>query len=584
MQVIRNEKLIREIENKYGDEIYCFLKKSLGILHDFEWTVDNIFFFDEFEDKFVGYLDVGINKIDSYEDEKSHYISYKLYVSGNYNKNGISLFFESIEENVYLKTGKPWLDENFVAHYKKAAYDFLASEIRKKYLKNMKPIEIINEIELASELGLTIHHRRLSEDGSIFSALCIEETKVRVYEARQVFEETFPEKSIIVDDMAINLFGGDKSEKFNIIHECVHYIMHQKFYYCRVSSGDIKGFFCHTDGSLNNFAQKMYSDIEKQANGITASLLLPKGEIMGHFSNFKNLDSDLSECDKIKFSIIECSKLFNVSEITFLIRLKELGASNLVGMYEFIDGKFVKPYIFNGLKNDNITFSISNFDLVILYAKDGIFRSKIDSGNYLYIDSHIVINDIKHYYKDSNNKLQLTEYARNNMEKCCLYFEVNYSSSNNVYSNFDYMLHKERRKNSKVDIKFPYSQNDLIPDVSLYDEMKYEADHIGNDLKEFIKWMCDRRNITLEKLAELSNVSYDLIKRLDGSTIRPINFVKICVGLKLPPPISFRLMNNTTKFNGINTELMFACNVILSTMYNHNIYEVEDFLRNLNLR
>ena len=123
MQVIRNEKLIREIENKYGDEIYCFLKKSLGILHDFEWTVDNIFFFDEFEDKFVGYLDVGINKIDSYEDEKSHYISYKLYVSGNYNKNGISLFFESIEENVYLKTGKPWLDENFVAHYKKAAYD-----------------------------------------------------------------------------------------------------------------------------------------------------------------------------------------------------------------------------------------------------------------------------------------------------------------------------------------------------------------------------------------------------------------------------------------------------------------------------
>ena len=74
MQVIRNEKLIREIENKYGYKIYCFLKKSLGILHDFEWNVDNIFFFDEFEDKFVGYLDVGINKIDSYEDEKCTFI------------------------------------------------------------------------------------------------------------------------------------------------------------------------------------------------------------------------------------------------------------------------------------------------------------------------------------------------------------------------------------------------------------------------------------------------------------------------------------------------------------------------------
>ncbi len=575
--MIRNERLIKEIEEKYYNEIYNFSKKELDIPHNFDFNVENIFFFDKLEDKFEGYLDVRIYKIDSYEDERTHYTSYKLNVEGSYNQNGVSLKFISINENDFVKNGKTWLDENFIPSYSKEEYAFLASEIRITYLPNKKLTDIIDEKELAQALGLTILHRKLSKDGSIFSALCIEETKVNVYNDGQVTEEIFPAKTIIVDDFAINLYGGDKSEKFNVLHECVHYILHQKFYYCRIRSGDYKGFFCYTDGSLNNFVQKSYSNIEAQANGITANLLLPEKELIGHFEGFKKLNIYSNECDNTYYAINECCKIFNVSIETMLIRLKMLGGSNLIGLHEYVNGKYVNPYLFHDVNCEDITFSISNNDFMVLYATDMNFRDAINSGSFLYVDSHICLNDEKYYYINDNGNPELTDYARNNIQECCLYFTYKCNYDNITYSNFDYMLYRKRKYKTSVEIRYPYPQDIKIPDKSYAYELSRELSHLNGSFKDDVKWLYQDRNITQETLAELSDLSIDTIKHLDNGTLKPINITKLCIGMKLPPIISHHLFSKTKYDINSQDQMMMTCRVALETLYNHKIEDVIKF-------
>ncbi len=145
MQVVKNAKLIKYIEDKYYNDICDFAKKELDIHYDLDFFLENIFFFDKFEDKFEGFLDVRISKVDSYEDERTHYTSYKLNVEGSYNQNGVSLRFISINENDFAKNGKVWLDDNFIPSYSKDNYAFLASEIRRTYIPNKKSTDIIDE-------------------------------------------------------------------------------------------------------------------------------------------------------------------------------------------------------------------------------------------------------------------------------------------------------------------------------------------------------------------------------------------------------------------------------------------------------
>jgi len=73
-------------------------------------------------------------------------------------------------------------------------------------------------------------------------------------------------------------------------------------------------------------------------------------------------------------------------------------------------------------------FRIKFRDYFIEYSLNRKFKEIIDSGNFVYADERLVINDARLFEHNENGELLLTDYAEQNQRKCCLIIEKkNYS-------------------------------------------------------------------------------------------------------------------------------------------------------------
>ena len=60
-------------------------------------------------------------------------------------------------------------------------------------------------------------------------------------------------------------------------------------------------------------------------------------------------------------------------------------------------------------------------------------REKVQSGRYLFVDSHICMNNPKYIAADHAGNLCLTQYARHHIDECCLLFDLSIPKSANKY-------------------------------------------------------------------------------------------------------------------------------------------------------
>ena len=58
------------------------------------------------------------------------------------------------------------------------------------------------------------------------------------------------------------------------------------------------------------------------------------------------------------------------------------------------------------------------------YSSNTDFKEIIESGNFVFVDKRLVINNKKYIQRDSEGKLSLTSYARRHPDECCLSIEL----------------------------------------------------------------------------------------------------------------------------------------------------------------
>jgi len=239
------------------------------------------------------------------------------------------------------------------------------------------------------------------------------------------------------------------------------------------------------------------------------------------------------------------------------IRMLDLGYKEAEGVLTYVDDRYIKNYSFNAdSKENNQTFCIGLQDSRWLYFTNENFRRLIDTGNFVYVDGHYVIDDPKYIRVTENDELDLTDYAKQNIDECCLRFDIElYKISSVKYD--EYADRVMFRKAKAVDCRTVFnSDNHNMAVFERSEDLKRfyaalidEATHISEDYKTFceLAWSHIERchcayKETFRERTLLSDKMFDRIKRKEAEKPELETVLALCFGLNLTHTQSTRLL------------------------------------------
>lgn len=589
-------------ENYYDDIFNAIKSKFYGSWQLEEININKIYVYDRYNLDFfcICIVDATISNSNSnFSNEKN--ISYKVTFDGVFTDNSVDCFNFKAEKNDFiLKKEDNYMDNSFVPHISSDEYENVAIAFLNKYYPEYKQNQPIVISELLNRIGLKLEYRNLSKGKKIFGIICLSDCHIKSYKDILSSEETIEEAKsgiIFVDELSQTLYSsGQNSINFTIIHECVHWFLHRKYFlFNKITDNTSNAVVCNVDGAINNFNySKELEWIEMQANKIAARILLPKNEVTNNYYKFIRDNEGSDEAEKLALSVKQLSDFYGVSIATIKIRLMELGNNELAGIYECFDNRYIEPYYFKQKDNETISYSISEYDVLVNYWMNSEFAELIDSGKYIYVDYHLCIND-KKYLIIEDNVIRLSAYARNKIELCCIPFNYKYEFKGNTsYSIKDFAFCRKNTASDKLTIQVNYDKNKDIsnetnPDLlnPVFVETLNELKKLPGSFTETLKMLMQNRNVTTEELSGTSGASVDNIGRLrqkEDADAKVETIIAICIGLKLYPDLSFDLLAKKGFNLERKTQENIAYRYILNTLYGKTIFEVNDFLRKSGLK
>lgn len=474
------------------------------------------------------------------------------------------LNFRTVEPEGLENYFKQRLD--LIPYMKREEYDRAASQILSKYYPEFSALNddcsTIDTMLLAQRMGLNVVFLNVSEVNEQQRAMVkfdSEPVKAFDLETGEIFEY-FPKiGDLIVDAKLIN---PNRVGELNnsILHECVHWEYHwQHFVFKRILSNHY--------GSPKLIPLNLVNDnpehaMECQAKGIAPRILMPKNSVekmvistMGEYS-FLGF-SNVTELSLLAKAVDKVALAYRASRLSAKIRLEELGFSNNSSAYDYVDGSYVPSHITStsGEIYLHQTFTIGFSELVNLASTNNELSELLLSGEYVYADRFVCLNDSRYVEVGPFGHLVLTEEALNDVSKCCLAFSYEYLNFNSGLSTqYEYTLFKLSdadygrvlngfSKNAEVlDVReeavaldnFNVFIQEIITENAgivdyLYDvHLTFEevvnkiVEYRGYDNQEFIIQTNLHRNF-LSKLRQFKGTSYE-----------EMTLLKLFVGLKIP--------------------------------------------------
>lgn len=329
--------------------------------------------------------------------------------------------------------------------------------------------------------------------------------------------------------------------RFIIMHQIVHWCLHRYAFQLAALNGKApRDTICNIKeyAEYDKTVYTCFWNIEKnvrfdavlayQADSIARKILVPT-RIICEILRTINFRQCIRELTVLEDFLYELSYIFDVSIFIIKSRMVDLGYIELVqGYFNIVDEKILKPYFCKRLLNESKeTICIGEEDLKAICNNDSEFSRSLKLNKYLYVDGHIVFNNKK--YIDSS--LNLTAYARYNMDECCLVFK------------------KNRNPYVKCKSAIICSSNDKkeIYEVK-YEELDEKINRMNNQIHLSSLFTCNfsttirnlmkDRGLTIEQLAGKSDLSDSKIKvlRKNEKNIKDCDkktIIKLCIGLEL---------------------------------------------------
>lgn len=454
-----------------------------------------------------------------------------------------------------------------------------------------KPTYVDPEM-LARRMGLQIKLQQLTEDFSVFGQLIFSDTCTELYDraAGCMRASEVQGGTILVDPQ--NFFMRNFGSVNNtIVHECVHWDKHRKaFELERLYNASATQIQCRVVGGIKNNSARSATDwMEWQANTLAPKIQMPlepfKQKAIELIRRYRR-EYDTDELiDVLEPVIDELASFFVVSRLAAKIRMVDAGYDEAIGIFTYIDGHYVKPHRFkkNAIKK-NQTYSIRARDAVIESVFSPQLSQKVQSGAYMFVDSHFCLNQPKYIQQGADGEPELTKYARCHMDECCLAFDLEIKSENGYSRQFftECVLYRDAASNITF---IPHYSNEGNKNDT--EQLKaYNADimsvlaklpmSFSGSLDALIKWA----GMKEEDLAEASALSEKTIQRLRNDEPNAVTLetvIQLCIGLKLPPQLSGRLV--TASGNAfLPTEKHLLYQFLLNACYTYSIDACNDIL------
>ena len=422
-----------------------------------------------------------------------------------------------------------------------------------------EPPVFVDPQKIAAKLGLTVEMKRIKEDASVFGQLYFSDTEADLYNAD--LGENVPThvdgKTILVDPKMF-LLRNLGSVNNTIIHECVHWVKHQKVFILeKLFNADASHISCEVvGGAASQVAKSATEQMEKQANQLAPRIQMPAepfrakaNEYIGKFMRETNAKHTIDVMEQV---ICALEADFVVSKQAAKIRLVELGFDEAIGTFTYLDGHYVRPHSFRkGSLKVNQTFSLSAQDAAIERFVNPELRKLTESGDYLFIDNHYVYNAPLYVQPDEDGNLDLTDYARAHMDECCLIFDMKITSKVGDCSNYHTACFLNREDSDVTfEIHFhngfenaPQERQVAMRKKQQEEELKIRR-QMTDDPLQCIQLIMEWRKVKFTELGDLIDRNPKTLSRIVKGETEPSQdtLLLICFGLKLPPIISSKLL------------------------------------------
>lgn len=469
---------------------------------------------------------------------------------------------EGVEQ--YFKKNLPGscLSDSLVPYISSCQLEKIATEFLKEYYpsalsetKNGIPIHVDPTV-LAKNLGLTIE-RKVIKDDSVFGQIYFEDAETDVSDLLEKGTTFIKAKTIVVNPRRFFL-SNYGSENNTIIHECVHWVKHRKaFLLEKLFDSKVSRITCEAvDKAERQKTQKELQIMEWQANQLAPRIQMPikpfRKRARNYIATLQLLNHAKYEFEVMEEVIDSLAQEFKVSRQSAKIRLVQLGFHQAIGTYTYIGGHYVRPHCFKyGFIGPSQTFSISAQKAAYERITNSELFRLTENGDYLFVENHFVYN-APLYVKNSGKggQLELTDYALDHMDECCLVFDLKIKN----IINEDYQTVCFLNRNDG-DVTFEYKFNNKLQNVPKADQIAYRKKQLQENAK-IRKQMTDEPEQCIQLLLKWRGKNYsDLGDAIDlnpktisrtvkGETVPKVETVaRICFGLHLPPDISQKLFD-----------------------------------------
>lgn len=362
--------------------------------------------------------------------------------------------------------------------------------------------------------------------------------------------------TILINTLKLN-DRGNGALRNTIVHEAVHWFYHNNYFGLRylLNNKNTCSICYRNEKSIENDDIKW---MEMQARSLSKKILLPKKMFLQKFKELYkkykdniNVLSDTSNYKKIRNAeilrntIIHLSKFFDVSKQLVKYRLIELGYFEADGVinYNIETKKYYKPFVFSKSRiKEHQTFNLSKEAYLNLISKNKNILEDIKTKKLIYVNGLLVVNNSK-YIKNNN----LTNYALNHVDECCLIFNIK-SNKQNIYDNICFYLCADDIK--KIETQVDIEQYAKIIKQANENLMHFEL-HKKNLPSTFggtIEYHCKKTRQSYEWIADKCNITSKTLRSLRYEMIENVKLfyiLKFGIGLKLSQPYIQDLINKS---------------------------------------
>lgn len=228
----------------------------------------------------------------------------------------------------------------------------------------------------------------------------------------------------------------------------------------------------------------------------------------------------------------------------------------------------------------------SPVQLLDKYAESAEFRKCVDTGKYVFAEGHMVLRS-PDCIEVTAGRISIKDSIRSKLKDYCIHVERSRKYRTGVVyrkrPGIHYRMHA-RPDGFTVEIK----NAGKFSEVSVKDWTRLIATGSGGNLPydfgDALKLLMEEREITVEQLAETSDLSEKTISRLRSGENKPSlpTVIAICIGLSLDPFIAEQLVNIAGySLGGKKADRAFK--LILGVAYSITIFDANDFLKKMGL-